>query len=109
MIVMQKHPASFFFFFQNIQKVSATYNECNVAKQCAEALEWRLKTRQKSICAERPKGVRHLISALGFFDAFSAGNGSASAFRLMLAKFHLELHLPSTCGTRNVDFFNISR
>ena len=42
-----------------------------------KALKWRQKTWQKSICAVRPKGVRYLISALGFFDAVSAGNGSA--------------------------------
>jgi len=36
------------------------------------------------------------VSALGFFDAFSAGNGSAFAFGLMLAKFYLDLHLPFT-------------
>ena len=45
----------FFPLFQNLQKVSATNRECNVAKQCAEALEWRLKTRQKSICAVRTR------------------------------------------------------
>ena len=74
--------------------VSATNKKCNVAKQCAEALEWRLKRRQKSICAERAKRVRYLVSALGFFDAFSAGNGSAYAFKLMIVMFCLDLHLP---------------
>ena len=32
------------------------------------------------------------------FSAVPGGNGSACAFRLMLAKFHLYLHLPSTEG-----------
>lgn len=43
----------FFPLFQNLQKVSATNSECNVAKQCA------------------------------------------SASRLILTRFHLDLHLPS--------------
>ena len=30
------------------------------------------------------------------FDAVPGGNGSASEFRLMFAKLHLDLHLPST-------------
>ena len=42
-----------FLYLHTLQKVSATYREYNVAKQCAEALECRLKTRQKSICAVR--------------------------------------------------------
>ena len=42
-------------YLHTLQKVSATNIECNVAKQCAEALECRLKTRQKSICAVQPR------------------------------------------------------
>ena len=62
----------------------------------------------KSICAVRPKGVRYLVSALGFFDAFSAGNGIASAFGLMLAKFRLDLHLPSADAVFYLDILDKS-
>ena len=40
-------------FPKQLQKVSATNMECNVAKHVAEALECRRKTQQKSICAVR--------------------------------------------------------
>ena len=59
-----------------------------IQKYVKKALEWRQKTRQKSICAERPKGVRYLISALGFFDAFSAGNGSAFVLTFVFEYFN---------------------
>ena len=44
-----------FLYLHTLQKVSATYRKYNVAKQRAEALECRLKTRQKSICAVRTR------------------------------------------------------
>ncbi len=44
-------------------------------------------------CDRRESDTLYPRSA--FFDAVSAGNVSASAFRLMLARFHLDLHLPS--------------
>ena len=38
----------FFFFHQQVYTASASNRECNVENQREEALEWRLKTRQKS-------------------------------------------------------------
>jgi hypothetical protein len=57
---------------------------------------------ENPFCAVRPQGVRHqlprtgLEATLWIFDAVPGGNGSASEFRLMFAKLHLDLHLPST-------------
>ncbi|HBB13782.1 MAG TPA: hypothetical protein DCZ76_05820 [Treponema sp.] len=62
---------------------------CNVKrKRVKKALEWRRKKWQKSICAVRAKRVRYLVSAFGFFDAFSAGNGSAFVFTFALAFYN---------------------
>jgi len=57
-------------------------------KYVKKALEWRRETRQKSICAVRAKRVRYLISALGFFDAVPAGNGSAFVLIFTFTCFH---------------------
>ncbi|HBB14282.1 MAG TPA: hypothetical protein DCZ76_08405 [Treponema sp.] len=57
-------------------------------KYVKKALEWRQETRQKSICAVRAQRVRYLISALGFFDAVPAGNGSAFVLIFIFTKFH---------------------
>ncbi|HBB14850.1 MAG TPA: hypothetical protein DCZ76_11355, partial [Treponema sp.] len=76
------------------------------------------KTRQKSICAVRAQRDRYLISALGFFDAFSAGNGSAFLLILHLLIFItictcllqlppelLKLFCDLYIIVRNLDFF----
>ena len=61
-------------------------------------------------CAVRPKGVRHqlprtgLEATLWIFGTVPGGNGSASAVRLMLAKFHLDLHLPSALNVVDIYF-----
>ena len=69
---------------------------------CKKALEWRRETQQKSICAVRPKGVRHLVSALGFFDAFTAGNGSAFVLRFALGFYRCKWVL----DTNGLKFYN---
>ena len=70
-------------------------------KYVKKALEWRRETWQKSICAERPKGVRYLVSALGFFDAVLAGNGSAFlltfTFNYLKLRFALAFCLHQHC------------
>ncbi|MBQ5433463.1 MAG: hypothetical protein IIU30_08445, partial [Treponema sp.] len=66
-----------------------------IQKYVKKALEWRRETWQKSICAVRAKRVRYLVSALGFFDAFTARNGSAFVFTFAFPNFHKDWYFPS--------------
>ena len=67
-----------------------------IQKNVKKALEWRRETWQKSICAERtrqrsfkPRSESDtLYPRSAFFDAFSAGNGSAFVLTFTFANFH---------------------
>ena len=94
---MQKHPASFFTFFTELAegKCNRQGLQCSKTTCGSTGMEPGFVSKIHFARYDR-RELDTYYRAPWIFGAVPGGNGSASSFRLIFAKFHLDLHLSST-------------